>query len=227
MNTAIDTKNQSKNQLDTQTAKDFTLQNLSLTCPKIIVIGASTGGPHALGTLLPLIAPYINKIPVVIVLHMPADFVNIISAHIERATGLPTQAAEHGQIPKPGHIYFAPGHNHLKLVQIGGNVTFAKVDSPPENFCKPSVDVLFRSAGHIYGNETLGIILTGLGCDGCAGSKSIVSDKGSVIVQDEKTSVVWGMPGSVALAGLASGIMSLDEIAKYISKITHNGRKLQ
>jgi two-component system, chemotaxis family, protein-glutamate methylesterase/glutaminase len=220
--TALLNKNFSTKQNDEiVTVKDYTLQKLQFVKPKIIVIGASTGGPHALGTLLPLIAPHIKKIPVVIVLHMPADFVTIISSHIERSTGMPTLPAEHGQQPKPGHIYFAPGHNHLKLIQMNKNIVFSKVDSPPENFCKPSVDVLFRSAGHIYGAHTLGVILTGLGCDGLSGCKSIVEDKGTIIVQDEKSSVVWGMPGSVALGGYASAVLSLDSIASHIAKLMH------
>ena len=185
--------------------------------PRLLVIGASTGGPQALAAFLADLAPHLGSLPVLIVLHLPADFTRLVTSNIEKVTKLPTRAARQGEPALPGHIYFAPGDMHLRIVKIGETPILCHTDGPPENFCKPAVDILFRSAAQSFGPGALGVVLTGMGVDGLAGSRGIVEAGGSVIVQDEASSVVWGMPGAVANAGLASAILPLDRMAGVIS----------
>lgn len=186
-------------------------------CPKLIVIGTSTGGPQALATMLESLSPHLDSVPVVIVLHMPPAFTSVVAGQIERATGRQTTAAANGERPRPGRIYFAPGDKHLRIVKIGDAMALCYLDAPPENFCRPSVDVLFRTAASAYGSGVLGIVLTGMGVDGLNGARAIVDSGGSVIVQDEETSVVWGMPGSIAREGLAAAVLPPVEIAGAVA----------
>ncbi len=119
-------------------------------------------------------------------------------------------------VPQPGHLYIAPGGVHMVLAGAGANVVIATDDGPPENSCKPAVDTLFRSAVKAWGGRLVGVILTGMGQDGLAGCRSIAEAGGPVIVQDENSSVVWGMPGAVARAGLASAVLALSDIGGAI-----------
>jgi two-component system chemotaxis response regulator CheB len=192
------------------------LRRFSALAPRIVAIGASTGGPQALSSLLTRLAPRLDGVPVVVVLHMPKAFTEVVASDIGRLTGLPTSSPRNGESLKPGHIYFAPGGVHLKVVRIGALVAMTYADTPPENFCKPAVDVLFRSVADAFGAGALGIVLTGMGADGLAGAKKIVEAGGSVIAQDEATSAVWGMPGEVARAGLASAILPVEGIAEAV-----------
>jgi two-component system chemotaxis response regulator CheB len=195
------------------------------TCPpSAIVIGASTGGPQALSALLGDLNPHLDAVPVFIVLHMPIDFTSVVASQIERSTGRSTIVAANGQLPHRGNIYFAPGGIHTTLLRLGSSVIVRHMDSPPENFCKPSVDVLFRSAATVYGASALAIVLTGMGTDGLAGARELVAAGGSVIVQDEESSVVWGMPGAVAQAGLASAILPTAGIAATVSGLLQGVR---
>jgi two-component system, chemotaxis family, protein-glutamate methylesterase/glutaminase len=198
-------------------ATTFVTRRFPVLTPRAIVIGASTGGPQALGTLLQGLAPSIAYVPVLVVLHMPANFTQVVSSHIERLTGLPTRASKHGETLKPGHIYFAPGDLHLKITKIGGTSIVCHSDAGPENFCKPAVDVLFRTAALTYGPGLLGIVLTGMGSDGLAGSRAIVEAGGAIIAQDEASSVVWGMPGAVAQEGLCSAVTPIDTMASLVA----------
>src|SRR5947209_17829552 len=134
-----------------------------LTMPRILAIGASTGGPQALSLLLGKLSPHLDNVPVLVVLHMPPDFTDVVSAHIARATGRVTRAARNGEKIRAGEIYFAPGGCHLKVANLGGTPILLHCDSPPENFCRPAVDVLFRSAAQVYGPRALAIVLTGMG----------------------------------------------------------------
>jgi len=130
-----------------------------------------------------------------------------------------------GEALKPGTIYVAPGGHHMELVGDRGRTTIQLNDGPPENYCRPSVDPLFRSVAHIFGPRALALILTGMGSDGREGSRSIVGAQGVVVAQDEASSVVWGMPGAVAMAGLCSAVWSLDKIGPQIrSMLTGGGR---
>lgn len=185
--------------------------------PGALFVGASTGGPQALSTLLSELAPHLHAVPVFVVLHMPVDFTSVVAGQIERRIGRRTIVAKPGEPPCPGNIYFAPGGMHMRLMRFGSSLIIGYKEPPPENFCKPSVDVLFRSAAYAYGASALGLVLTGMGVDGLAGSRAIVAAGGSILVQDEASSVVWGMPGAVARAGLASAILPLAEIAAAIA----------
>lgn len=195
----------------------FHLRRFSVLTPRALVVGASTGGPQALAALLPRIGPRLKDIPVVVVLHMPTNFTEVVTGQIAQLTGQPTTAAINGEELRAGHIYFAPGEMHLKVVRVGPYYALAHFDGPPENFCKPAVDVLFRSAADAYGAGALGVVLTGMGSDGLEGSRRIVDAGGSVIVQDEASSAVWGMPGAVAREGLASAIAPVAQLADAIA----------
>ena len=209
---------------DPADATALTTRRFSRLVPQAIVIGASTGGPQALATLLQGIAPGIVRVPVLVVLHMPSDFTSVVAAHMSRVTGVDTHEARHGEPLRAGVIYFAPGGKHLRVSRIGASIILCHNDGPAENFCKPAVDVLFRSAATAFGTGALGIVLTGMGTDGLAGSRAIVEAGGSIIVQDQPSSVVWGMPGVVAREGLASAILPIDTMASTVSTLVRGGR---
>ena len=202
----------------------LTLRRYSPLAPRAIVIGASTGGPQALAAVLEKLSPFAEPAPIFIVLHMPNDFASVVSGYLERLTHRATSIAVRGEVAKPGHIYVAPGNTHLQLIRGQLGPTLAFHDGPPENFCKPAVNVLFRSAAKVYGMATLGIVLSGMGNDGLDGSRAIVEAGGSVIVQDAKTSVVWGMPGAVAQEGLASAILPVDRIGETAANLLRGFR---
>jgi two-component system chemotaxis response regulator CheB len=188
-----------------------------ITRSPVLVIGASTGGPQALSSLLGRLSPHLDNVPVLVVLHMPPDFTDVVSGHIERATGRTTRAARNGEEIRPGHIYFAPGHCHMKVARLGKNPILLHCQSPAENFCRPAVNVLFRTAAQVYGRNALAIVLTGMGSDGLDGARALVEAGATVIAQDQETSVVWGMPGAVAQEGLASAILPLDKMAVQVA----------
>jgi two-component system chemotaxis response regulator CheB len=190
-----------------------------IAIPRLLAIGASTGGPQALSLLLSKLSPQLDKVPVLIVLHMPADFTDVVSGHIERATGRPTRAARNGEKIRPGEIYFAPGDHHLKVAKLDTTPILLHCDSPPENFCRPAVNVLFRSVAQVYGPSALGIVLTGMGTDGLDGARALVEAGGAVIAQDKASSVVWGMPGAVAQEGLAAAILPIETMAVHVTAL--------
>ncbi len=198
---------------------DFGAGRLAQPGPRIIVIGASTGGPQALSIVLKGLVPAIEQVPVFIVLHIPPEFTEVIVSHIERVTNLPTHAAKQGEEVNKGHIYISPGNLHLGVRRLGATGVIALSDDPPENFCKPSVDVLFRSAARSYGEQVIGIVLTGMGSDGLAGSRAIVAAGGMIIAQDAASSTVWGMPRSVVNEGLAHAVLSVDAIGPTICSL--------
>lgn len=181
--------------------------------PAILAVGSSTGGPQALFTYLGSL-PKPFPLPILITQHMPATFTAILAQHIERLTGLPTAEAKADERLIEGRVYVAPGNLHMIVQGQSGNITLGLTETPPENFCRPAVDPLFRSVAQIYGNRSLAVVLTGMGQDGMLGAKDIIGAGGTVIAQDEASSVVWGMPGAVAHAGLASFILPLPEIGK-------------
>ena len=200
-------------------AREYSLRRFSTLPPQAIVIAASTGGTQALLTLLQNAEHYLAKLPVFIVLHVQASFTSSIITQIRNATSLKVHVPAHGEGPKPGELYLAPGNLHMRLLRMGDMPVICHADLPPENFCKPSADVLFRSAAQTYGAGTLAVVLTGMGSDGLAGSRAIVEAGGSVIVQDEATSVVWGMPGAVAQEGLAAAIQPVDKLGQTVSSL--------
>lgn len=183
--------------------------------PSLIVIGVSTGGPNALAEVIPLL-PASLAVPILIVQHMPASFIQPLAERLTSLGKLNVQVAQHGEKLSGSICRIAPGERHLEVALSNNSLVSQLVDTPPENSCKPAADVLFRSSAKALGSDVLGVVLTGMGRDGCAGSKSIREAGGSIIVQDEKSSVVWGMPGSVVEANLANKVLPLHEIAPEI-----------
>lgn len=186
--------------------------------PRIIAIGSSTGGPQALLTLLGALPPAVNC-PIVIAQHMPATFTTVLAQHIGRASGRPSAEAAHGMEIKPGNIYLAPGDYHFQLVREGTACIARLSQTAPENFCRPSVDPLFRSVAQIFGADSCAVMLTGMGSDGCGGARIMAAAGAPIIAQDEATSVVWGMPGAVAHAGICSAILPLPQIAGHLAAL--------
>ncbi|NWG47222.1 MAG: chemotaxis response regulator protein-glutamate methylesterase [Alphaproteobacteria bacterium] len=190
--------------------------------PAILCIGSSTGGPNALLRVLADCKAALS-VPVVITQHMPAMFTAILAEHLASATGHPCAEARQGEGLVPGHIYVAPGDFHMRLVRMGEGVSIALDQGPRINFCRPSVDPLFQSVASIYGARTLAVMLTGMGADGCGGTRAIAEAHGTVIAQDEASSVVWGMPGAVAQAGLANKVLPLPQIGPEIAAVMRGG----
>ncbi len=186
--------------------------------PDIIAIGSSTGGPQALFKVLGDLTKSIHQ-PIVITQHMPATFTTILAEHITRSTGWPCEEAKDGETLQGGRIYVAPGDYHMTVIADGGSRRIKLNQDPPENFCRPAVDPMLRSLAKTYGGKVLTVILTGMGHDGRGGAEVIVNAGGTVVAQDEATSVVWGMPGAVANAGLCSAILPISEIGGHIGRL--------
>jgi two-component system chemotaxis response regulator CheB len=195
-----------------------------MLAPKVLLIGSSTGGPQALMSLVADIGPVIDRFPVLITQHMPPTFTTILAEHLARASRRPAHEAVDGETVKPGKIYLAPGGRHMRVVRHGMDVAIALDDGPPVNFCKPAVDPLFTSAIDVWQGGILSVILTGMGSDGMRGGKDIVAAGGSVIAQDEATSVVWGMPGAAANAGICAAVLPLNQIAPKLVRVFSGDR---
>ncbi len=195
------------------------LRQMPLTPPRVLVIGASTGGPQALNRLVVQIDTVIQRAPVLITQHMPPTFTAVLAEHLARVSKFPVREASDGEEVNAGAIYLAPGGKHMKVERRDGMAVIAIDDGPMVNFCKPAVDPLFASAAEVWGNKVLALVLTGMGSDGLAGAKEIVAAGGHVIAQDEETSVVWGMPGQVTNAGLCSAVLPLPEIGGRITRL--------
>lgn len=200
-----------------QEPQEIVLRAAGKGIPRIIAIGSSTGGPQALFKILSELGPDLS-VPILITQHMPPTFTKILAEHITRASGLPCKEAEDGDVVKPGNIYVAPGDYHM-LVTVRDDRPTIKIDQGPQvNFCRPAVDPMFDSIANIYGTSTLALILTGMGHDGMMGSQKIVDGGGTLIAQDELTSVVWGMPGAVATRGLCSAVLPIEKIGAHLKK---------
>jgi two-component system, chemotaxis family, protein-glutamate methylesterase/glutaminase len=199
--------------------RSFSAQN-----PRVLLIGSSTGGPQALMTLVGEIGAVIDRFPVLITQHMPPTFTTILAEHLARASHRPAREAIDGEIVKPGHIYLAPGGHHMRVARHGMEAVIALDDGPPVNFCRPAVDPLFTSAVDVWQGAILALVLTGMGSDGMRGGKDIVAAGGSVIAQDEASSVVWGMPGSAAHAGICAAILPLGQIAPKLVRLFSGDR---
>ncbi|MGE3313731.1 MAG: chemotaxis response regulator protein-glutamate methylesterase [Planctomycetaceae bacterium] len=186
--------------------------------PAVVVIGASTGGPKALTTVLSAL-PADFPLPILIVQHMPPMFTPMLAKHLEQDTRRPCREAVNGGKIEANHTYVAPGDFHVQVErQSGAMVTILNQD-PPEHYCRPSVNPLFRSAAHWYGNRLLAVMLTGMGEDGIEGTRAIVARQGYVIAQDQATSVVWGMPGAVVREQLAHETLPISMIAPAIERV--------
>ena len=191
----------------------------STQAPRALVIGSSTGGPQALMSLVTDLGPVIDRFPVLITQHMPPTFTTILAEHLARASHRPAHEAVDGEIVKAGRIYLAPGGRHMRVVRHGAEAAIALDDGPPVNFCKPAVDPLFTSAIDVWQGGVLALVLTGMGSDGMRGGKEIVAAGGSVIAQDEASSVVWGMPGAAANAGICAAVLPLNQIAPKLVRV--------
>lgn len=186
---------------------------------QIVVIGVSTGGPDALARLVPTL-PADFPVPVLIAQHMPPIFTSMLAARLSSKSALPVRECLAGEWLKPGSILIAPGDFHMIVQADAGGVRVQTHQGPRENFCRPSVDVLFRSVAAVYGMRTLGVILTGMGQDGLLGCETLRAQGARIYAQDEATSVVWGMPGFVARAGLADKVLPLQQIGAEIVNAT-------
>ncbi len=202
-------------------SKPIQLRAKAPVIPRVLGIGSSTGGPQALLDLFGTLRNTI-KIPVVITQHMPPTFTRILSEHITKATDWSCTEAKDGDLLKPNHAYMAPGDFHMEVVATPAGPCLKMNQNPPENFCRPSVDPMLRSLPKVFGARVLTAILTGMGNDGLKGGKEVIDAGGTIIAQDEATSVVWGMPGAVATAGVCSAVLPLAKLGGHIMR--HIGR---
>ncbi|MCP1334915.1 chemotaxis-specific protein-glutamate methyltransferase CheB [Futiania mangrovi] len=186
--------------------------------PEVLAIGGSTGGPQALFTLFADF-PLARQVPVVIAQHMPPTFTAMLARHLGAISGLPCAEGAEGIPLVPGRIHVAPGGRHMRVRRQGGRLVLAISDDPPVNFCRPAVDPLFESVATAAGARGSAIVLTGMGTDGRAGACAIRAAGGAVVVQDQATSVIWGMPGAVAAAGAADGVFPISELGRGLADL--------
>lgn len=202
--------------------RDTSIPQVTKVHPKVVVIGVSTGGPTALGEILPTM-PADFPLPILIVQHMPPLFTRLLAERLNSTCRLRVQEASQGDAIEPGRILIAPGDFHMKLVSNNGKVSVSLDQSPRQNSCRPAVDALFASTGEVYGGAALAVILTGMGQDGLRGTGILKAQGASIIAQDEASCVVWGMPGAVVNAGLVDRVLPLNEVVPAIVSIA--GRK--
>jgi len=179
--------------------------------PEVVAIGVSTGGPTALGQIMPQF-PARFPLPVLIVQHMPPLFTRLLAERLQVGSELKIEEAREGAAIEPGKVLIAPGDFHMRVARKGRQAVVALDQGPPENSCRPAVDVLFRSVEEVYGGAAIAAVLTGMGYDGARGASVLKAAGSYVIAQDEATSVVWGMPGAVVRAGLADAVVPLDGV---------------
>jgi two-component system, chemotaxis family, protein-glutamate methylesterase/glutaminase len=191
--------------------------------PQLLAVGSSTGGPQALFTLVHGLGRHL-EVPVVLTQHMPATLTPILAEHISKLGGLPCAEARDGEMLANGRIYLAPGDRHLLVENAKPGFRARLSSDPPENFCRPSVDPMLRTANAACDGRVLVAMLTGMGRDGLAGSRNVVESGGAVVAQDEATSVVWGMPGAVAQAGLCHVVLPLPRIAPKLLEMLRGVR---
>jgi two-component system chemotaxis response regulator CheB len=187
--------------------------------PKVVVIGVSTGGPTALGAILPEL-PAGFPLPILMVQHMPPLFTRLLAERLHATCHVPVQEAIQGQSVEAGKILIAPGDFHMKVVTKGGRIQVLLDQSPHQNSCRPAVDALFSSIGEVYGGAVVAVILTGMGQDGLRGAQILKAHGASIVAQDEASSVVWGMPGAVVHAGIADRVLPLDQVVPEILRLT-------
>ena len=182
---------------------------------EIVAMGVSTGGPNALNEILSTF-PTDFPIPVVIVQHMPPVFTQILADRLSSCAYIRVREGVEGGELTPGSVWIAPGNHHMEIAREGNAVRLKLNQDPPQNSCRPAVDVLFRSVALTYGNTALAVVLTGMGQDGLRGCEAIAQAGGQILAQDEASSIVWGMPGFVAKAGLADRVVPLSQIGGEI-----------
>ncbi len=191
---------------------------------EVVAIATSTGGPNALYEIMPLFRSDF-PVPIVIVQHMPPIFTKLFSDRLSKKSQLPVREGSPGKVVRPGSVWLAPGGYHMVVQRSRRGVLLGTNEGAPENSCRPSADVLIRSVVDVYGGGTLGVVLTGMGRDGLRGCEEIREAGGWVLAQDEETSVVWGMPGAVAQAGLADRVLPLSQMMSEIDAVVRTSRK--
>ncbi|TKD50899.1 chemotaxis-specific protein-glutamate methyltransferase CheB [Sphingomonas baiyangensis] len=183
--------------------------------PDIVAIGASTGGIHALSLLLRELPPHFDA-PILITQHLPGSFMPYFAAQIAMIAGRPCHVGDDRMRIRRGNVYVAPGAAHLRCVAMADGAALRLSDERVASGCRPSADPMFASAAAVWNTRALCVVLSGMGRDGCEGARQAVADGATIVVQDEASSVVWGMPGAVAAAGLASAILPPDQIGRRI-----------
>ncbi len=184
--------------------------------PGVLVVGASTGGPQALVTLIAGLAPHVARLPICVTLHMPRDLMPVIAAHVARRCDVETRVVTTPCTLVAGLVHFAPGDRHLVLGRTATGWALSLAASASRDFCQPAVDVMFESAAAAFGPRTLAVVLSGMGKDGLAGARAVVKSGGAILVQDDASSAVWGMPGAVAKEGLAAAVLPPEAIAREV-----------
>jgi len=197
----------------------LTFRNPAVETPDVIAIGSSTGGPQALFSVLSAMRAGTVRQPILITQHMPPTFTTILAEHISRVSGWQAAEGVDGEPVVSGRVYIAPGDYHMVVESRGTEKVIRLNKNPPENFCRPSVDPMLRSMAQAWGRRVLVVILTGMGSDGMRGGQAVVEAGGTVIAQDEATSVVWGMPGAVATAGICSAVLPLSDIPQHVMRM--------
>jgi two-component system chemotaxis response regulator CheB len=190
--------------------------------PEVIVIGGSTGAPPVLVRLFEELRGAVRQ-PILLTQHMPPTFTALLAEQLERSGGRPCAEGRDGEPVVPGRAYVAPGGWHMTVAAQAGLRVIRLDQEPPENFCRPAVDPLFRSIAKAYGSRVLAVVLTGMGSDGAKGCEAISQAGGRFVVQDEASSAVWGMPGAAARTGLADRIVPLAQLASFIAQAAETG----
>jgi len=201
---------------------DIKLRQAVVIRPDAIAIGSSTGGPQALFEVLSHFAGFVRQ-PIFITQHMPGTFTAILAAHITRQCKIDCVEAQNMMPVENNKVYVAAGGFHMLIQERGGQNVIMLSQDPPENFCRPSVDPMLRSLVKVYGKKLLVAILTGMGQDGLKGCQQVVEAGGTIIAQDEASSVVWGMPGVVATGGLCTAVLPIADIGPHIRGIAGKG----
>jgi two-component system chemotaxis response regulator CheB len=190
------------------------------TRPQYLLIGSSTGGPRAVEEVLRGLGSALRRVSILIVQHMPPTFTGVFADHLQAQLGVRACEPAHGEALAAGTVYVAPGGRHMGL---GPGPVIRLDDGPPVNFCRPAVDVLFKDAAALFGPTALAVVLTGMGSDGMHGARALVAAGAAVLAQDEATSTVWGMPGSVVRAGLARDVLPLPAIGPTLKSHIDGG----
>lgn len=208
---------------DTAKAEKVILRPFSDTTADVIAIASSTGGPRALLAFFAALPRDIN-VPFLITQHMPKGFTSSLANSITQKTGWPCHEGVDGMEVLPGYLYIAPGGAHMTVEKDKPHPRIRIVDTPAENFCKPAADPMLRSVAAVYGAKAAVLIFTGMGNDGCEGARRIVELGGNVVAQDQETSVVWGMPGSAAKAGICAALAPVDAMANEAVRLVRGKR---
>lgn len=210
---------------DFSPAGPVNLRPLVTVMPRYLMIGASTGGPRAVVKVLQDIGDGLRDLTTLIVQHMPPLFTASFAEQVAMQIGLPTREPYDGERLSRGTIYVAPGGRHLGIDRKLGHLVASISDGPPVRFCRPAVDVLFNDGARHLGPAALGLVLTGMGSDGTEGAGALRRAGAAVIAQDELSSTIWGMPGSVVRARHASAVIPLDGIGPAIRSLVRVGQQ--